>query len=341
MSEGKKYGFNSKSGGRGGILNEIERLIADWMEWLFIVRGRQARGVEQYAKVTRSFFAWLASQLVFDIQSVEMADIEQWMKALFYDFGNVSNKSRASKLSALRSFFGWLVYAGHRAADPTKAVPSPRIQASQPQKFSTEELRLLFGAPDKEKLMGLRDLALLKTLYAAGPRVSELCNLDLNQLNDTGGYIRLQFKAGKNNKDRTITLRRNPSKALRDWILVRQTIDAGHNALFIRLKGQHYTRLSVDSAQDILQKYAKIVGLDSADVFAHKMRSTFASDLYDSGDDKCPRCGCGINHMDLLMVQLALGHEDPKTTIPYIAVSDRHLRRTAIPDKRFNEIEEG
>lgn len=330
----------SKSGGRGGNLEEIEKLIAEWMEWLFIVRGRQVRGVEQYARVAQGFFKWLESQRPVDIQAVGQADIEEWLKALFYDFGNVSNRSRASKLSALRSFFGWMKYTSGRTEDPTKRIPSPKIQQSLPQKFSTEELRLLFASPDKSKLMGLRDGALLKTLYAAGPRVSELCNLDLNHITDTGGYIRLHFKGGKGNKDRTITLRRNPSKALREWIIARQGIDAGHNALFIRLRSQIYTRLSEDAAQNILAKYARIVGLDSADVFAHKMRGTFASDLYDSGDDKCPRCGCGINHMDLLMVQLAMGHSDPATTVPYIAISDRHLRRTAISDKRFNEIEE-
>jgi integrase len=69
------------------------------------------------------------------------------------------------------------------------------------------------------------------------------------------------------------------------------------------------------------------------------MRGTFASDLYDSGDDCCPRCKATIHHVDLLLVQLALGHSDPKTTMPYIAISERHLRKTAIPDKRFNEIE--
>jgi site-specific recombinase XerD len=321
-------------------LNETEKLIAKWMEWLFIVRGRQPRGVEQYATVVRGFFAWLESQHPVDIQTVSTADVEEWMKALFYDFNNISNQSRASKLSALRSFFDWLKYANYRSEDPTKGIPTPRIHQSLPQKFSTEELRLLFASPDKSKLMGLRDLAILKTLYAAGPRVSELCNLDLNHISDTGGYIRLHFIGGKGNKDRLITLRRNPSKTLREWILARQNIETSHNALFVRLKGKSHTRLSVGSAQDVLKKYARVVGITDVEVFAHKMRGTFASDLYDSGDDKCPRCGCGINHVDLLRVQLALGHEDPKTTVPYIAISDRHLKRTAIPDKRFNEIEE-
>lgn len=323
-------------------MNDLENLITEWMNHLFIQRGNQARGVEQYAKVLRSFFLWLSrTGYSGTVQAITSSHIEEWQKALFFDFGNISNRTRASKLSALRSFFGWMKNAGNRQGDPTKSVPSPKIGASLPQKFSTEELRLLFAAPPRDKVMGLRDLALLKTLYAAGPRVSELCNLDLNHISDTGGYIRLRFVGGKGNKDRTITMRRNPSKTLREWIAARQGIDAGNNALFIRLKGTSYTRLSSNSAQIILKKYARIVGIDSVDVFAHKMRGTFASDLYDSGDDCCPRCRTKIHHVDLLLVQLAMGHADPKTTMDYIAISDRHLKRTAIPDKRFNEIEGG
>ena len=321
-------------------MKKFEDLVTDWMEHLFIQKGHQARGVEQYVKVTRGFFLWLhRTGERLEAHEVSRGNIEQWQKALFFDMGNISNRSRASKLSALRSFFGWLKYDGHRPDDPTKGIPTPKIQAGLPEKFSTEELRLLFAAPKLDTLMGQRDLSILKTLYAAGPRVSELCNLDLNHVSDTGGYIRLKFHGGKGNKDRTVTLRRNPSKTLREWIIARKQIDAGNNALFIRLKGQKYTRLTVDMAQDILKKYAKIVGIASADTFAHKMRGTFASDLYDSGDDCCPRCRATIHKVDLLLVQLALGHEDPKTTMPYIAISERHLRKTAIPDKRFNEIE--
>lgn len=323
-------------------MESTDSLIHNWMEFLFIQKGHQSRGVEQYSKIVLGFFAWLPTAGFSGDPLLTTRDhINEWQKALFFDMGNVSNRSRASKLSALRSFFGWMKYSGLRRDDPTSGIPTPKIQQNLPQKFSTEDLRLLFAAPDLGTIMGVRDLALLKTMYAAGPRVSELVNLDQHHVVDTGGYIRISFVDTKGGKDRTVTLRRNPSKALREWMVARRSIETEHQALFVRLHGKVHTRLSVDSAQDILAKYAKVVGLDSAEVFAHKMRSTFASDLYDSGDDCCPHCKAKINQVDLLMVQLALGHNDPKTTMPYIAVSDRHLRRTAIPDKRFNEIEEG
>ena len=319
----------------------IEKLVSDWMEWLFIIRGRKARGVEQYALVVRGFISWRAKTGPVDIQMISMNDVEEWMRALFYDMGNVSNRSRASKLSALRSFFGWLEYAGYRQENPAKQVPTPKIQQSLPQKFSTEELRLILASPDKSKLMGLRDLAILMTLYASGPRVSELCNLDMNHVHDSGGVIRLHFVDTKGGKDRTITIAERPAKVLREWITARAAIKAETRAVFLSLAGQRYSRLSAKRAQEILDKYARKSGVGDSDVFVHKLRSTYASDLYDSGHDQCPRCGHKINHVDLLMVQLALGHNDPKTTMPYIAISERHLKKTRIPNSRFKEIEEG
>ncbi len=80
----------------------------------------------------------------------------------------MSNRTRASKLSALRSFFGYLAYTGLINDSPAEGVPSPKIQPSLAKKFSTEELRLIFSAPDLTTVRGVRDLAILKTLYATG-----------------------------------------------------------------------------------------------------------------------------------------------------------------------------
>lgn len=324
----------------------FEQLMTEWMEHMLIQKGQRNRGVLQYCQVVRGFFKWAAGADQGDNPlHTSREDVTEWQKALFYDMGNLSNRSRASKLSALKSFFQWLKYAGYRKDDPTKGIPSPKVQETLPQKFSTEELRLLFRAPDRDTTQGLRDLAILKTLYAAGPRVSELVNLDLNHCVDTGGYIRLQIIGGKGGKDRTVTMRTNPSRALREWLLVRKGIESDTTAVFIRLKkgGRPGAsdRLSDNSYQNILKKYSRAVGIDDAEVFLHKMRSTFATDLYDSGHDKCPRCGHGIQSVGVFEVMALLGHEDPKTTLGYISISERTLRKTAIPDKRFNEIEEG
>ena len=323
-------------------MEEIETLISAWMEWCFIQKGNQARGVGQSAYVVRSFIRWLTNKGFNEsVKGIVRSHIEEWQKSLYYDQGNISNQTRASKLSALRSFFGWLKYAGHLEYDPTNGIPTPKIKESDPQKFSTTELRQLFAAPKTDELLGLRDLTVLKTLYATGARVSELCSLEINHLSDTGKYMRVRIVGGKGNKDRTITLEARAAKTLREWQSARYGIEAAHNFLFVRLHGGKYERLTVPSVQAILKKYAATVGIKSEDAFIHKMRGTYGSDLYDSGDDHCPRCKAPIRNIDLLQVQLSMGHNDPKTTLRYIAISDRHLRKTAIPDRRFREIEEG
>lgn len=317
-------------------------LLFAWMEHLSIIKGQRPNTVRQYEKIVSSFFTWLGkNNHPVDPREVIRDHISDWLKALFYDQGNISNRTRASKLAALRSFFGWLVYARHLTLDPTKGIPSPKIQETLPQKFSTEDLRLLFAAPRRDKPMGIRDLAMLKTMYAAGPRVSELANLDINHVIDSGGFIRLQIIDGKGGKSRTVTLRTNPSRALREWLLLRREIATESPALFVRLKGPP-TRLTDKSVQNVLKKYARIVGIDDTEVFVHKMRATFATDLYDSGNDHCPHCRRQITYVGPVEVAMLLGHEpgDLATVMRYIAISERVLRKTAIPDKRFNEIEQ-
>ena len=317
-------------------MTNLESLIFSWMEHLAILKGRRPITVTRYETVVRSFLKWAnesPTEITPDI-------IGEWLKHLFYEQKNLSNASRASKLSALKSFFGWLKYTGHRTDDPTEAVPSPKVHDSLPQKFSTEELRLLFAAPPRDKTSGIRDLALLKTMYAAGPRVSELVRLDINHIIDTGGYIRIQIINGKGGKSRTVTLCSTPSRALREWLLIRREIQTDDPALFIRLHGSP-GRMGIRNTQNILKKYARVVGIKDADAFVHKMRVTFASDIYDAGNDTCPHCRRKITYNGPVEVSMLLGHENLDTVMRYIAISERVLRKTAIPDRRFNEIEEG
>jgi site-specific recombinase XerD len=323
-------------------MTDLERLITGWMEHMFIQKGQRPKGVETSVKRFRQFVTWMEKEQIRGVMDVTRGDVEEWQKSLFYDLGNV-NVSRAAKLSAVRSFFRWLKYTGQRRDDPTKGIPTPKIQDKLPQKFTTDELRLLFAAPPRDTILGVRDLAILKTLYAAGPRVSEICNLNLSDIVDTGGYIRLKIIGGKGGKSRMVTMRTNPSRALRTWITIRKERDIDTDAVFVRIDGRGKKtdgRLGVRAIQNILKKYARLVGIEDADAFCHKMRSTFATDLYDSGHDKCPRCGTTIQNVGVFELAALMGHEDPKTTLGYVAISDRVLRKTAIPDKRFNEIED-
>ena len=328
-----------KAGGAGGEIGLSGSLMEPWMEFNRIQKGHVASGIERYALSVQAFLTWLQrTDRDHDPLTISRATVEEWLKSLFYDQGNTNNRTRSGKLSALRSFFAWLVYAGYRSDDPTSGIPSPKIVPGQPQKFSTEELHKIFSAPDLTKPRGIRDLAILMTLYAAGPRVSELCNLETTQVLDTGGYIRLRFTGVKGGGDRTITLRTTAAAALRNWLVLRRGMPSRERAVFVRLAQGVHTRITVGSTQKLLKRYAASVGIDDAEVFAHKMRATAITDYYDSGDDCCARCGGAVRKVGLMETQLFAGHADPKTTLAYIAVTERQLRQQAIPEKRFHEI---
>lgn len=317
----------------------LENFIEEWREHSIIQRGQRPRGVAQYERVIRGFFTWLESRGFPQNPMVVARDhITEWQRSIFYDSHNLSNRTRASKLSALRSFFNYLVYSGYIGNNPVKGVPSPKIQPKLAQKFSTEELRMIFSAPDLSTDRGVRDLAILKTMYATGARVSELTGIDFKRIHDAGGYIRVDIINGKGGKSRTLTLRRSASRSLREWMLIRRDIQTDHDGIFIALN-RRPTRLSVTTIQNVIKKYSGMVGINSVDAFCHKMRSTFATDLYDSGHDKCSRCGQPIQYIGLPELSVLMGHEDVKTTMGYIAISERVLRKTAIPDRRFSEIE--
>lgn len=309
----------------------IDKQLDQWTEHEIVSKGRQKSGVKRYRQSMELFISWFEGNgKSFDAGAVSRSDIDAFMKWLFYEKSNVKNSTRAAKLSALRSFFKYMIYIGAITADPTENVPTPKITAILPSKFTTEELRFIFAAPDLSKQAGIRDKAMLTTIYGAGLRVSEVCNLNISHIIDTGGYIRLNILNSKHNKSRTLTLRTNPSRFLRYWLTIRMANGAKHDdKIFTALKGNtKWQRLSSVSVNNVLKKYAVRVGINSSDAFVHKLRATFATDLYDFG-------------VGILEVMYLLGHSDPKTTMRYIAISDKVLKKTAIPDVRWKDLLKG
>ena len=314
-------------------------LSAAWQEWLLVQKGHQPRGVARYGYIVTQFFRWLvAKERPVAVAQITREAIEAWQKYLFFEAGNLANTTRATKLAAVRSFLAWLVHAGHLAHDPSQGIPSPRSLEVLPQAFGEEELEMLFSGPDQTTLGGVRDYALLMLLYAAGPRASELVNLDVKHVKDHGKQIMVTFKNTKRGKDRIAMLAYTPSAALRAWLVYRSASLTGSKALFLNLQ-KPYGRLRYDGLNAMFHKYAERVGLKDEAVFLHKMRSTFATNLYNSGDDYCPRCKAPIHSIGVMEVQMAMGHNDPKTTIGYIAISPRQQKKLSIPEARFREIE--
>lgn len=297
--------------------------LQSWHEFEHIIRGRPKYSVRASQRRVEEFIAWIEAQGRPTLPgAVSRGDVGDYLRALFYDRAN-SNATRAAKLAAVRSFFTFLTYRGAIPSDPTAGIPSPRIERRMPRKFTKEQLRKLFAAPDTTTALGLRDRALLMTIYGAGLRKSELVGLNLGDISDTGVHISLRI-FGKRGKERMVPLRRTPAAALRRWIAYRMGWEVQDTAVFIALKGPP-RRLSHSSVSKTLKKYARRTRIPTAEAFVHKLRATWATDLYDSG----------LREREI--AELA-GWSDIQTANRYIAISERVLRKGGIPDRRWKEL---
>ncbi len=304
----------------------MRRYLEAFKDHRHINLGNAPGTVATYIRGVEQFITFVEGQdLSTDPENIQRADIDDFMKALFVEKGN-SESTRSNKLAAVRAFFGFLVYKHVLLQDPTEGVPTPRRGKPLPQKFTTHQLRLLFNAPDINTRIGLRDRAMMMTIYSAGLRKHELVGLDVGNISDTGAFMYLSV-LGKGKKQRIITLLRPPATVLRRWLLERETLKPQDTAVFIAMKGSP-SRLSDRLIGNILKKYAKKVGIASSSAFVHKLRATWATDLYDAGTG-------------LLEICAQAGWEDPKTAMNYVRISEKVLKKAAIPNRRWKELEGG
>jgi integrase/recombinase XerC len=216
----------------------------------------------------------------------------------------------ARRLASLRSFFRFGAREGWCTANPAKPLRNPRRPARLPFFLSSEELDRLLNAPSAKGAMGLRDRAILETLYSAGLRVSELVGLNLADLDFSGGVVTVR---GKGRRERLAPLGSFAQKALKRWLTERRVASTETNgalsAVFVNRFGK---RLTTRSVGRLLEKYLKQTGLDERTT-PHTLRHSFATHLVDRG-------------ADIRSVQELLGHKNLATTQIYTHVSTAALR---------------
>lgn len=218
-------------------------------------------------------------------------------------------RSQARRLVAVRGLFKFLCRERYLEQDPTATVELPRLSRRLPAYLSIEEVDRLLLAPDRSTPPGLRDAAMLETLYATGLRVSELVGLKLAELNRQRGYARVM---GKGSKQRIVPLGEEALITIERYLAtVRPLWDRrGHGALFLTHRGLPMTRMGF---WKLLRRHAFTAGIHRP-ISPHKLRHSFATHLLDRG-------------ADLRAVQELLGHADISTTQIYTHVSQARLRR--------------
>jgi integrase/recombinase XerD len=212
------------------------------------------------------------------------------------------------RLSAVRSFYRFLRQEGYVEADPTETFESPKLRKSLPDVMTVQEVERLLEQPDPETPLGLRDRAALELLYATGARASELCRLNVGDVNFDYQFVRL---FGKRSKERMVPVGRRALDALYDYRergrpeLLRE---GAESALLVMPGGRRMGRVDLWKA---VQRHARAAGLPH--VHPHTLRHSFATHLLSGG-------------ADLRAVQVLLGHADISTTEIYTHVDQDRLR---------------
>ncbi len=218
----------------------------------------------------------------------------------------------ARRLASLRSFFRYCCREKLADSNPAKALRSPRIGRKLPHFLSTEQVAQLLEAPPANEPAGLRDRAMLETLYTAGLRVAELVGLNVDRWDRDANILRVE---GKGRKERIAPVGSFAAKALYAWLDVREPDTSAspqdQAALFLNRFGR---RLTTRSVGRMLEKYLQQTGLNQLTT-PHTLRHSFATHLLDGG-------------ADLRSVQELLGHKSLTTTQIYTHVSTRRLRET-------------
>jgi integrase/recombinase XerD len=224
---------------------------------------------------------------------------------------NLSSRSIARHLSAIRSLFHFLVAGQQVAIDPTEHLASPKQWSTIPKFLNRQQIETLITSPDLTKPNGLRDRAMLELLYATGIRISELINLRISNLDSGLGLVRV---TGKGNKQRIVPVHAGALRSISDYVERGRPAllkDKPSPFLFVTARGGPMTRQAFWTSIKLNGKRAGIFhGLSP-----HVLRHTFATHLLEGG-------------ADLRSVQTMLGHADLSTTEIYTHVVRSRLRDT-------------
>lgn len=280
----------------------IERFAdAAWME-----RGLSRNTLEAYQSDLRHCAAWLAGEAGSTLIQARRDQLLGYLAAAV-DAG-LRPRTSARRLSVLRQFFQWGVREQCVAGDPTALIEAPRLGRPLPKSLGERDVEALLAAPDLATDEGLRDRAMLETLYATGLRVSELVGLEPAQLSLAQGIVRV---TGKGGKERLVPLGDEAIEWLRRYqVGGRPALLHGQPAaaLFVTRRGAGMTRQAFWYR---IKKHAATAGIGTA-LSPHTLRHAFATHL--------------VNHgADLRVVQLLLGHSSLSTTQIYTHVARERL----------------
>ncbi len=265
--------------------------------------------LDAYAVDLAQFSEWVGRSGVADITQIDRVVLRRYIA--FLGARGYARRTIARKASSIRALLAWCVERGYIEVDPSEDLAAPKLDKPLPRVLKGAEAAALCDLPPDDEEIGMRDRAILELLYGSGLRVSELCSLDVDDVDLRARAVRV---VGKGRKERRVPVSEPARVAVRRYVSEarRALMERGEGedaaALFLNTRGR---RMGPRSVRSMLDKYLRAEG--HAPVGPHALRHSFATHLLDGG-------------ADLRAVQELLGHESLATTQIYTHVSTERLR---------------
>jgi len=281
-----------------------EQRIQNFLETLTAQR-RMSRATHQAYAHDLAEFSRFCNHLELDTwEAVTPAHLREYL-ASRHEQG-LANRSLQRELSALRSFFGFLIKRGQLTANPAEAVKAPKVARSLPKPLDTDQMAGFLDV-ETDDCLEVRDLAMWELFYSSGLRLAELVALNCHDIDLNDGLVLVRH--GKGNKARSVPVGKMARQAVQAWLNVRQQhAGTGEPALFVSRLGK---RIATRTVHARLERWQTKLGVVEH-VHAHRLRHSFASHLLESGGD-------------LRAVQDMLGHANLSTTQIYTHLDFQHL----------------
>ena len=290
--------------GLTGHPDHMKDILKDYRTYLKIERSMSRNTVASYCSDVER----LLESCPCPPELIESDDILNYIQSR----KDISKRSQARLLSSFRSFFGWLVLEGSMKENPCDRIDSPKLGRYLPDVLSVEEVSAIIDSVDTSFWTGLRDKAILETLYGCGLRVSEAVGLKISGLYFTEGFVRI---VGKGNKERIVPMGEMAAEALGKYLEVRPmpADQQSDDIVFLNRFGKSLSRVSMFK---MIKTQALLADIRK-EISPHTFRHSFATHLIENG-------------ADLRVVQEMLGHESVVTTEIYTHIDSSTWHRNVI-----------
>ena len=287
-----------------------ENLLKDYLIYLKIERGLSRNSIKSYSYDIQNLLRYIKkynSKL-----SLNQCD-KKFMQEFIYKISkDINSRSQARLLSSLKSFFNYLVFEGYNKTSPIELIESPKIVNKLPEVLSIEEIELLIKNSELNKNHGIRNSAILETLYGSGLRVSELINLKISDIHYDEKLLLIQ---GKGNKQRLVPLGTMCESKISNYVdnfrILKKIKKNSNDIVFLNRNGKKLTRAMIFTIVKEAHRKSNI----RKTVSPHTFRHSFATHLLENG-------------ADLRSIQIMMGHENIITTEVYTHLDTKHLSKT-------------